>query len=177
MGRERQQRQQLRWQRKEESRRPAQSSQLTAHQQPSDTALSPRRRHRGGWKSRRHLSEKRRQGFEAPPGVEEQEQEEMGCSASTVLLEGLRSVLERNCGYVKGPAAAGASRGEEEEDEGGHGGAEPLCNPRGTYPWLPNTAPVTSPTSCMFLRPTAVAPASPCFFLNFPFFIRVPLSF
>lgn len=68
----------------------------------------------------------------------------MGCSASTVLLEGLRSVLERNCGYVKGLAAAGASRGEEEEDEGGHGGAEPPGNLRGMYPWIPNTAPVTS---------------------------------
>lgn len=76
----------------------------------------------------------------------------MGCSTSTVLLEGLRSVLERNCAYVKGPAAAGASRGEEDEDEGGHGGAEPPSNSRGAYPWISNTALVTSRHACSSLQ-------------------------
>lgn len=92
----------------------------------------------------------------------------MGCSASAVLLEGLRSVLERNCAYVKGPAAGGASRGEEEE-EGGRGGAETLSNPRGTHPWIPTAAPVTSQTSRMPPTTTLVVtpPASPRFFLQF----------
>ena len=39
----------------------------------------------------------------------------MGCTTSVVLFEGLRSILERNCGYVyKGAAELGVL--EEEED-------------------------------------------------------------
>ena len=38
----------------------------------------------------------------------------MGCTTSVVLLEGLRSILERNCGYIKGAVELGALEEEEE---------------------------------------------------------------
>lgn len=38
----------------------------------------------------------------------------MGCTTSMVLLEGLRSILERNCGYVKGTMELGALEEDEE---------------------------------------------------------------
>ncbi|XP_074520396.1 dedicator of cytokinesis protein 9 isoform X1 [Halichoeres trimaculatus] len=53
----------------------------------------------------------------------------MGCTTSVVLLEGLRSILERNCGYIKGAVELG---GLEEEEE-----PESL---RGSQVWMPTTA-------------------------------------
>uniref|UniRef100_A0A3Q0T1I1 Dedicator of cytokinesis 9b n=1 Tax=Amphilophus citrinellus TaxID=61819 RepID=A0A3Q0T1I1_AMPCI len=38
----------------------------------------------------------------------------MGCTTSVVLLEGLRSILERNCGYIKGEVELGILEEEEE---------------------------------------------------------------
>uniref|UniRef100_A0A673BNA4 Dedicator of cytokinesis 9b n=1 Tax=Sphaeramia orbicularis TaxID=375764 RepID=A0A673BNA4_9TELE len=38
----------------------------------------------------------------------------MGCTTSVVLLEGLRSILERNCGYIKGAVELGSLEEEEE---------------------------------------------------------------
>uniref|UniRef100_A0A3Q1I7Y3 Dedicator of cytokinesis 9b n=1 Tax=Anabas testudineus TaxID=64144 RepID=A0A3Q1I7Y3_ANATE len=38
----------------------------------------------------------------------------MGCTTSVVLLEGLRSILERNCGYIKGAVDLGSLEEEEE---------------------------------------------------------------
>nr|XP_033954956.1 dedicator of cytokinesis protein 9 isoform X5 [Pseudochaenichthys georgianus] len=38
----------------------------------------------------------------------------MGCTTSVVLLEGLRSILERNCVYIKGAVVLGALEEEEE---------------------------------------------------------------
>ncbi|KAJ4924175.1 hypothetical protein JOQ06_000415 [Pogonophryne albipinna] len=38
----------------------------------------------------------------------------MGCTTSVVLLEGLRSILERNCVYIKGVVELGALEEEEE---------------------------------------------------------------
>ncbi|XP_034072737.1 dedicator of cytokinesis protein 9 isoform X2 [Gymnodraco acuticeps] len=38
----------------------------------------------------------------------------MGCTTSVVLLEGLRSILERNCVYIKGAVELGALEEEEE---------------------------------------------------------------
>jgi len=53
----------------------------------------------------------------------------MGCSTSVVLLEGLRSILERNCGYIK--AAVGPGALEEDED---------TLSLRGSQLWIPTTA-------------------------------------
>lgn len=39
----------------------------------------------------------------------------MGCTASVILFEGLRRVLQRNCGYVCKPELE-AAEPEEEED-------------------------------------------------------------
>lgn len=38
----------------------------------------------------------------------------MGCTTSVVVLESLRSILERNCGYIKGAAELGDLEEEEE---------------------------------------------------------------
>lgn len=53
----------------------------------------------------------------------------MGCTTSVVLLEGLRSILERNCGYIKGAVELGAVEGEEE-----------TFSLRGSQLWIPTTA-------------------------------------
>ncbi|XP_065807906.1 dedicator of cytokinesis protein 9 isoform X1 [Labrus bergylta] len=53
----------------------------------------------------------------------------MGCTTSVVLLEGLRSILERNCGYIKGAVELG---GLEEEEE--------TVSLRGSQVWMPTTA-------------------------------------
>ncbi|XP_028248822.1 dedicator of cytokinesis protein 9 isoform X5 [Parambassis ranga] len=53
----------------------------------------------------------------------------MGCTTSVVLLEGLRSILERNCGYIKGAAELGALVEEEE-----------TLSLRGSQLWIPTTA-------------------------------------
>ncbi|XP_027867120.1 dedicator of cytokinesis protein 9-like isoform X1 [Xiphophorus couchianus] len=53
----------------------------------------------------------------------------MGCTTSVVLLEGLRSILERNCTYVKGSVELGALEEEEE--------AQSLW---GSHQWIPTTA-------------------------------------
>ncbi|KAM4710943.1 dedicator of cytokinesis protein 9-like isoform 1-T1 [Anableps anableps] len=53
----------------------------------------------------------------------------MGCTTSVVLLEGLRSILERNCTYVKGSVELGALEEEEE--------AQSLW---GFHQWMPTTA-------------------------------------
>ncbi|CAB1450633.1 unnamed protein product, partial [Pleuronectes platessa] len=53
----------------------------------------------------------------------------MGCTTSVVLLEGLRSILERNCGYIKGAAELGALEEEEE-----------TLSLRGSQLWNPTTA-------------------------------------
>lgn len=53
----------------------------------------------------------------------------MGCTTSVVLLEGLRSILERNCSYVKGSLELAAL---EEEDE-----TQSLW---GAHLWMPTTA-------------------------------------
>eukprot|EP00066_Takifugu_rubripes_P015241 XP_011604507.1 PREDICTED: dedicator of cytokinesis protein 9-like isoform X1 [Takifugu rubripes] len=54
----------------------------------------------------------------------------MGCTTSTVLLEGLRSILERNCGYIKGAAIEHGALEEEEE----------ILSLRGSQLWIPTTA-------------------------------------
>ncbi len=56
----------------------------------------------------------------------------MGCTTSVVLLEGLRSILERNCGYIKGALELGAEEEEEEEEE--------TLSLRGSQLWVPTTA-------------------------------------
>uniref|UniRef100_A0A8P4GQI4 Dedicator of cytokinesis 9b n=1 Tax=Dicentrarchus labrax TaxID=13489 RepID=A0A8P4GQI4_DICLA len=53
----------------------------------------------------------------------------MGCTTSVVLLEGLRSILERNCGYIKGAVELGALEEEEE-----------TLSLRGSQLWIPTTA-------------------------------------
>ncbi|KAF3706389.1 Dedicator of cytokinesis protein 9 [Channa argus] len=53
----------------------------------------------------------------------------MGCTTSVVLLEGLRSILQRNCGYIKG---AGDLRDLQEEEE--------TLSLRGSQLWIPTTA-------------------------------------
>ncbi|XP_034720249.1 dedicator of cytokinesis protein 9 isoform X3 [Etheostoma cragini] len=53
----------------------------------------------------------------------------MGCTTSVVLLEGLRSILERNCGYIKGAVELGALEEEEE-----------TLSLRGSQHWIPTTA-------------------------------------
>ncbi|XP_038157914.1 dedicator of cytokinesis protein 9-like isoform X3 [Cyprinodon tularosa] len=53
----------------------------------------------------------------------------MGCTTSVVLLEGLRSILERNCSYVKGSVDLGALEEEEETH-----------SLWGSNPWIPTTA-------------------------------------
>uniref|UniRef100_A0AAQ5ZYK6 Dedicator of cytokinesis 9b n=1 Tax=Amphiprion ocellaris TaxID=80972 RepID=A0AAQ5ZYK6_AMPOC len=53
----------------------------------------------------------------------------MGCTTSVVLLEGLRSILERNCGYIKGAVELGAVDEEEETQ-----------SLRGSQLWIPTTA-------------------------------------
>ena len=57
----------------------------------------------------------------------------MGCTTSVVLLEGLRSILERNCGYIKGAVELGALEEEEE-----------TLSLRGSQLWIPTTALVNS---------------------------------
>uniref|UniRef100_A0A4W6EJH5 Dedicator of cytokinesis 9b n=1 Tax=Lates calcarifer TaxID=8187 RepID=A0A4W6EJH5_LATCA len=52
----------------------------------------------------------------------------MGCTTSVVLLEGLRSILERNCGYIKGAMELGALEEEEE-----------TLSLRGSQLWIPTT--------------------------------------
>ncbi|XP_058510531.1 dedicator of cytokinesis protein 9 isoform X3 [Solea solea] len=53
----------------------------------------------------------------------------MGCTTSVVLLEGLRSILERNCGYIKGARELGVLEEEEER-----------LSLRGSQLWIPTTA-------------------------------------
>lgn len=53
----------------------------------------------------------------------------MGCTTSLVLLEGLRSILERNCNYIK---AAGEMNASEEEEE--------TLSFRESHLWIPTTA-------------------------------------
>lgn len=53
----------------------------------------------------------------------------MGCTTSVVLLEGLRSILERNCGYIKGVVELAALEEEEE-----------TLSLRGSQLWMPTTA-------------------------------------
>ncbi|XP_056226491.1 dedicator of cytokinesis protein 9 isoform X4 [Seriola aureovittata] len=53
----------------------------------------------------------------------------MGCTTSVVLLEGLRSILERNCGYIKGTVELGSVEEEEE-----------TLSLRGSQLWIPTTA-------------------------------------
>ncbi|GLD64791.1 dedicator of cytokinesis protein 9-like isoform X2 [Lates japonicus] len=53
----------------------------------------------------------------------------MGCTTSVVVLEGLRSILERNCGYIKGAMELGALEEEEE-----------TLSLRGSQLWIPTTA-------------------------------------
>eukprot|EP00064_Thunnus_orientalis_P008905 superscaffoldBa00001093_g8928 len=53
----------------------------------------------------------------------------MGCTTSVVLLEGLRSILERNCGYIKGAVELGVLEEEEE-----------TLSLRGSQLWMPTTA-------------------------------------
>ncbi|XP_031707522.1 dedicator of cytokinesis protein 9 isoform X8 [Anarrhichthys ocellatus] len=53
----------------------------------------------------------------------------MGCTTSVVLLEGLRSILERNCGYIKGPVEL---RALEEDEE--------TLSLRVSQHWIPTTA-------------------------------------
>ncbi|XP_030010508.1 dedicator of cytokinesis protein 9 isoform X7 [Sphaeramia orbicularis] len=53
----------------------------------------------------------------------------MGCTTSVVLLEGLRSILERNCGYIKGAVELGSLEEEEE-----------ILSLRGSQVWIPTTA-------------------------------------
>nr|XP_019960043.1 PREDICTED: dedicator of cytokinesis protein 9-like isoform X5 [Paralichthys olivaceus] len=53
----------------------------------------------------------------------------MGCTTSVVLLEGLRSILERNCGYIKGVMELGTPEEEEE-----------TLSLRGSQLWIPTTA-------------------------------------
>ncbi|XP_034032698.1 dedicator of cytokinesis protein 9 isoform X8 [Thalassophryne amazonica] len=53
----------------------------------------------------------------------------MGCTTSVVLLEGLRSILERNCGYIKGAVEMGALEEEEE-----------TLSLRFSQLWIPTTA-------------------------------------
>lgn len=57
----------------------------------------------------------------------------MGCTTSVVLLEGLLSILERNCGYIKGAAEPGALAAVEEEEE-------ETPSLRGSQLWIPTTA-------------------------------------
>uniref|UniRef100_A0A7N9AP97 Dedicator of cytokinesis 9b n=1 Tax=Mastacembelus armatus TaxID=205130 RepID=A0A7N9AP97_9TELE len=52
----------------------------------------------------------------------------MGCTTSVVLLQGLRSILERNCGYIKGVVDLGALEEEEE-----------TFSLRGSQLWIPTT--------------------------------------
>lgn len=53
----------------------------------------------------------------------------MGCTASLVLLEGLRTILERNCNYSK---AAVEIKALEEEEE--------TLSFRESHLWIPTTA-------------------------------------
>ncbi|XP_055361068.1 dedicator of cytokinesis protein 9 isoform X6 [Betta splendens] len=53
----------------------------------------------------------------------------MGCTTSVVVLQGLRSILERNCGYIKGAVDLGSL---EEEVE--------TLSLRGSQLWIPTTA-------------------------------------
>ncbi|XP_071320699.1 dedicator of cytokinesis protein 9 isoform X1 [Trachinotus anak] len=53
----------------------------------------------------------------------------MGCTNSVVLLEGLRSILQRNCGYIKGTMELGSLEEEEE-----------TLSLRGSQLWIPTTA-------------------------------------
>lgn len=55
----------------------------------------------------------------------------MGCTTSVVLLEGLRSIFEKNCGYIKGAMELGALEEEEE-----------TLSLRGSQLWIPTSAPV-----------------------------------
>lgn len=55
----------------------------------------------------------------------------MGCTTSMVLLEGLRSILERNCGYIKGAVMEPGALEEEEEE---------ILSLRGSQLWIPTTA-------------------------------------
>lgn len=61
----------------------------------------------------------------------------MGCTSSVVLLEGLRSILERNCGYVKGAVDWGDLEEEEE-----------TLSLRGSQLWIPTTALVKPTSQC-----------------------------
>lgn len=54
----------------------------------------------------------------------------MGCTTSMVLLEGLRSILDRNCGYIKGAVIEHSALEEEEE----------ILSLRGSQLWIPTTA-------------------------------------
>lgn len=58
----------------------------------------------------------------------------MGCTTSVVLFDGLRSILERNCGYIyKGAVELRALEEEEEQP-----------SLRGSKLWMPTTALVNS---------------------------------
>lgn len=50
----------------------------------------------------------------------------MGCTTSAVLLEGLRSILERNCGYIKGAAELSAL--EEDGETLSRRGSQPCIS-------------------------------------------------
>uniref|UniRef100_A0A3B4YRK3 Dedicator of cytokinesis 9b n=1 Tax=Seriola lalandi dorsalis TaxID=1841481 RepID=A0A3B4YRK3_SERLL len=58
----------------------------------------------------------------------------MGCTTSVVLLEGLRSILERNCGYIKGTVELGSVEEEEE-----------TLSLRGSQLWIPTTPKIIEP--------------------------------
>ena len=64
----------------------------------------------------------------------------MGCTTSVVLLEGLRSILERNCGYIKGAVELGVLEEEEE-----------TLSLRGSQLWMPTTALVNTLPNISFL--------------------------
>lgn len=61
----------------------------------------------------------------------------MGCTTSVVLLEGLRSILERNCSYIKGAVELGDLEEEEE-----------TLSLRGSQLWMPTTALVKPALKC-----------------------------
>lgn len=90
----------------------------------------------------------------------------MGCTTSVVLLEGLRSILQRNCSYVKGAVELGALEEDEE-----------TLSFRGSHLWIPTTV-LVSPVSragivvkSMLLSPTTKRHGRLLFF----FLASVPL--
>ncbi|KAG5283493.1 hypothetical protein AALO_G00042670 [Alosa alosa] len=53
----------------------------------------------------------------------------MGCTTSMILFDGLRSVLERNCGYVCKRAAVTGHLAESDSE------SEPTCSRRESQAW------------------------------------------